>query len=75
MHSIDRAHRPSIDINPSTSIDINPSTSIDNRSKPKTTVNERDKFNNEYLTPDKFGIFRDPDGHTRAIDGRILNVS
>ncbi|KAF3539794.1 hypothetical protein F2Q69_00024213 [Brassica cretica] len=75
MHSIDRAHRPSIDINPSTSIDINPSTSIDNRYKPKTTVNERDKFNNEYLTPDKFGIFRDPDGHAREIDGRILNVS
>ncbi|KAF2600816.1 hypothetical protein F2Q68_00011209 [Brassica cretica] len=70
MHPIDRAHRPSIDINPSTSIDINPSTSIDNRSKPKTTVNERDKFNNEYLTPDKFGIFRDPDGHARAIDGQ-----
>ncbi|KAF2591032.1 hypothetical protein F2Q70_00038452 [Brassica cretica] len=67
MHPIDRAHRPSIDINPSTSIDI--------LSKPKTTVSEKDKFNNEYLTPDKFGIFRDPDGHTRAIDGRILNVS
>ncbi|KAF3505558.1 hypothetical protein F2Q69_00007000 [Brassica cretica] len=66
-HPIDRAHRPSIDINPSTSIDI--------RSKPKTTVSERDKFNNEYLTPDEYGIFRDPDGHARAIDGRILNVS
>ncbi|KAF3547116.1 hypothetical protein DY000_02007739 [Brassica cretica] len=66
-HPIDRAHRPSIDINPSTSIDI--------RSKPKTTVSERDKFNNEYLTPDEFGIFRDPDGHARAIDGHILNVS
>ncbi|KAF3589857.1 hypothetical protein F2Q69_00029993 [Brassica cretica] len=44
-HPIDRAHRPSIDIYPSTSIDIypstsidiNPSTSIDNRSKPITT--------------------------------------
>ena len=74
-HPIDRAQRPSIDINPSTSIDINPSTSIDTCSKPINTVSERDKFNNEYLTPDEFGIFRDPDGHGRAIDGRILNVS
>ncbi|KAG2282606.1 hypothetical protein Bca52824_053826 [Brassica carinata] len=62
-----RAHR--------SSIDINPSTSIDTRSKPITTVSERDKFNNEYLTPDEVGIFRDPDGHAKAIDGRILHVS
>ncbi|KAF3552461.1 hypothetical protein DY000_02006890 [Brassica cretica] len=27
------------------------------------------------LHEDEFGIFRDPDGHTREIDGRILNVS
>ncbi|KAF3539069.1 hypothetical protein F2Q69_00023184 [Brassica cretica] len=74
-HPIDRTHRPSIEINPSTSIDIYPSTSVDIRFKPKTTVSERDKFNNEYLTPDEFGIFRDPDGHARGIDGRILNVS
>ncbi|KAF3497857.1 hypothetical protein DY000_02053905 [Brassica cretica] len=74
-HPIDRTHCPSIDINPSTSIDINPLTSIDIPSKPITTVSERDKFNNEYLTPDEFGIFRDPDGHARAIDGHILNVS
>ena len=66
-HPIDIAYLPSIDINPSTSIDI--------RSKPITTVSERDKFNNEYLTLYKFGIFRDPDGHARAIDGRIFNVS
>ncbi|KAF3538106.1 hypothetical protein F2Q69_00022168 [Brassica cretica] len=62
-HPINRAHR--------SSIDINPSTSIDTRSKPITTVSERDKFNNEYLTPDEFGIFRDPDGHAKAIDGRL----
>uniref|UniRef100_A0A0D3CFQ7 Uncharacterized protein n=1 Tax=Brassica oleracea var. oleracea TaxID=109376 RepID=A0A0D3CFQ7_BRAOL len=74
-HPIDRANLPSIDINPSTLIDINPSTSIDIRSKPKTTISEKDKFNNEYLTPDEFGIFRDPDGHARAINERILNVS
>ena len=28
-----------------------------------------------FLTPDEFGIFRDPDGHARAMDGRILKVS
>ncbi|KAF3501039.1 hypothetical protein F2Q69_00041333 [Brassica cretica] len=83
MHPIDRACHPSIDITSSTSIDLVHTTSIDLvhttsidiRSKPKTTVREKDKFNNEYLTPDKFVIFRDPDGHARAIDGRILNVS
>ena len=74
-HPIDKAHLPSIDINPSTSIDINPSISMDNRSKPKTTVSEREIFNNEYLTPDESGIFRDPDCHARAIDRCILNVS
>ena len=75
MHPIGRACRPSIDITLSTSIDLAHTTSIDIRYKPKTTVSEKDKFNNEYLTPDEFGIFRDPDGHARAIDGCILNVS
>ena len=28
-----------------------------------------------FLTPDEFGIFRDPDGNARAMDGRILQVS
>ncbi|KAL0771627.1 hypothetical protein Bca101_036778 [Brassica carinata] len=28
-----------------------------------------------FLTPDEFGIFRNPDGHARAMDGRILQVS
>ncbi|KAF3573878.1 hypothetical protein F2Q69_00059017 [Brassica cretica] len=74
-HPIDRASRPSIDINPSTSINVAHTTSIDIRSKPKTTVSEKDKVDNEYLTQDEFGIFRDPDGYARAIDGRILNVS
>ncbi|KAF3498380.1 hypothetical protein DY000_02053581 [Brassica cretica] len=73
--SIDRANRPSIDINPPTSIDVAHTTSIHIRSKPNTTVSEKDKFDNEYLTPDEFGVFRDPDGYARAIDGRILNVS
>ncbi|KAF3529512.1 hypothetical protein DY000_02040403 [Brassica cretica] len=67
-------NRPSININPPTSIDVD-TTSIDIRSKPNTTVSEEDKFNNEYLTPDEFGVFRDPDGYARAIDGRKLNIS
>ncbi|KAF2581442.1 hypothetical protein F2Q68_00005189 [Brassica cretica] len=71
-HPIDRAIPPSIDINPSTSIDINYTTSIDSRPTPKTTVSEKDKSDNQYLTPDKFGIFRDPDGYAKAIDGQEL---
>ncbi|KAF2530462.1 hypothetical protein F2Q70_00029412 [Brassica cretica] len=74
-HPIDRASRPSIDINPPTSIDVAHTPSIDIRSKPNTTISEKDKFDNEYLTLDEFGVFRDPDGYARAIDGRILNVS
>ncbi|KAF3588291.1 hypothetical protein F2Q69_00030413 [Brassica cretica] len=66
-HPIDRESCPSIDINNTTSIDIRP--------KPKTTVSEKDKSDNQYLTPDKFGIFRNPDGYARAIDGRTLHVS
>ncbi|KAF3508141.1 hypothetical protein F2Q69_00006941 [Brassica cretica] len=60
-HSIDRAIRPSIDKRPPSLIDIRP--------KPKPTVSENPNFDNQYLTPDEFGIFRDPDGYARAIDG------
>ncbi|KAF3516341.1 hypothetical protein DY000_02059766 [Brassica cretica] len=66
-HPFDRASRPSIDIDHITSIDIRP--------KPKTTVSAKPKFDNQYLTPDEFGIFRDPDGYAKAIDGRTLHVS
>ena len=48
---------------------------IDNHSIPKTTVSEKDKLDNQYLTPDEFGIFRDPNGFAKAIDGRTLHVS
>ncbi|KAF3565759.1 hypothetical protein DY000_02015859 [Brassica cretica] len=61
-HPIDINPSTWIDINPSTSIDINPSTSIDIRSKPITTVSERDKFNNEYLTRDEFDILQTANG-------------
>ncbi|KAF2613277.1 hypothetical protein F2Q70_00011605 [Brassica cretica] len=74
-HPIDRAIPPSIDINPSTSININHTTSTDIRPKPKTTVSEKDKFDNQYLTPDEFGIFRDPNVYAKAIDGRTMHVS
>ncbi|KAF3530609.1 hypothetical protein DY000_02040832 [Brassica cretica] len=74
-HPIDRESRPSLDTNQSQSIDINNTTSIDIRPKPKTTVSEKDKSDNQYLTPYEFGIFRDPDGYARAIHGRTLHVS
>ncbi|KAF3497092.1 hypothetical protein DY000_02053310 [Brassica cretica] len=60
-----RAKLPSIDIKASTSIDI--------RSQPLSTVREKAKQNNKYLTPDEFGIFRDPEGYARAIDGHALD--
>ncbi|KAF3611408.1 hypothetical protein DY000_02048816 [Brassica cretica] len=53
------------------SIDNDNATSIDNRPIPKTTVSEKDKIDDEYLIQDEFGIFRDPDGYARAIDGRL----
>ncbi|KAF3572186.1 hypothetical protein F2Q69_00059019 [Brassica cretica] len=49
-HFIDRTIRPSIDERPPSSIDIRP--------KPKPTVSENPNFDNQYLTPDKFGIFQ-----------------
>ncbi|KAF2600762.1 hypothetical protein F2Q68_00009786 [Brassica cretica] len=73
--SIARAIPPSIDINPSTLIDINHTTSIEIRPKPKPTISEKDTPDNQYLTPDEFGIFRDPDGYAKAIDGCTLHVS
>ncbi|KAF3550334.1 hypothetical protein DY000_02006520 [Brassica cretica] len=66
-HPINRANRPSIDNNPPSSIDIRP--------KPPSTVSENPNFDNQYLTQDEFGIFRDPDGCARAIDEHALQVS
>ncbi|KAF3599198.1 hypothetical protein F2Q69_00035049 [Brassica cretica] len=67
QESIDRANRPSIDNNPRSSIDIRP--------KPSSTVSKNPNYDNQYLTQDEFGIFRDPDGYARAIDGHALHVS
>ncbi|KAF3574790.1 hypothetical protein F2Q69_00060293 [Brassica cretica] len=66
-HPIDRANRPSIDNNLPSSIDICP--------KPPSTVSKIPNYDNQYLTPDEFGIFRDPDGYATAIDGHALQVS
>ncbi|KAF2550959.1 hypothetical protein F2Q68_00034658 [Brassica cretica] len=74
-HAIDRVIPPSIDIHPSTSIDINNTTSIDSRPQQKTTVSEKDKSYNQYLTPDEFGIFRDSYGYAKEINGHTLHVS
>ncbi|KAF2538177.1 hypothetical protein F2Q70_00003131 [Brassica cretica] len=71
--SIDTRHQQSINTRDQQSIDNNNATSIDNRPIPKTTVSEKDKLDNQYLTPDEICIFRDPDGYAKAIDGRTLH--
>uniref|UniRef100_M4F1N3 Uncharacterized protein n=1 Tax=Brassica campestris TaxID=3711 RepID=M4F1N3_BRACM len=73
--SIDTRHPQSIEKLPQQSININNTTSIDNHPIPKTTISEKDKLDNQYLTPDEFSIFRDPNGFAKAIDGCTLHVS
>ncbi|KAF3513375.1 hypothetical protein F2Q69_00005035 [Brassica cretica] len=73
--SIDTRHQQSIDKLPQQSININNTTSIDNHPIPNTTVSEKYKLDNQYLTPEEFGIFRNPNGYAKAIDGRTLHVS
>ncbi|KAF3503024.1 hypothetical protein F2Q69_00043043 [Brassica cretica] len=62
-----RANPPSNDTRVPPSIDI--------RSKPPSTVREKAKLDNNFLTRDEFGIFRDPESYARAIDGHALQVS
>ncbi|KAF3580544.1 hypothetical protein DY000_02031136 [Brassica cretica] len=57
------------------SIDITASTSIDIHSQPPSVEREKAKLNNNYLTPDEFDIFKDPDRYARAMDGHALQVS
>ena len=59
----------------STSIDSNIELSIDDHQKPNLEVQVKDNTNYGYLTPNEFGIFRDPEGQAREMDGRILNIS
>ncbi|KAG5388732.1 hypothetical protein IGI04_030273 [Brassica rapa subsp. trilocularis] len=60
------------------SIDVTVSTSIDTTLNPNLSISKFNDYANidyGFLTPDEFGIFRDPDGNARAMDGRILQVS
>ncbi|WZZ50939.1 hypothetical protein YC2023_051046 [Brassica napus] len=59
------------------SIDTPVSTSIDSHSKPKLSLSTKKNMSIDYdfLLHGEFGIFRDQDGHARAMDGRILQVS
>ncbi|KAF2567720.1 hypothetical protein F2Q68_00025317 [Brassica cretica] len=59
------------------SIDTPISTSIDSHSKLKLSLSNKKNMSIDYdfLLPDEFGIFRDSDGHVRAMDGKILQVS
>ncbi|KAF3511421.1 hypothetical protein F2Q69_00006585 [Brassica cretica] len=52
-----------------------PPSSIDIRPKPSSTVSKNPNYDNQYLTHDKFGTFRDPNGYARKIDGYVLQVS
>ncbi|KAL0886000.1 hypothetical protein Bca101_009983 [Brassica carinata] len=56
------------------SIDEHSTASIDTQPLPFDSHNDN-KHDYGYLTPDEFGIFRDPEGNARAMDGRILQVS
>ena len=42
---------------------------------PDSVVQIENTTNYGYLTPDEFGIFRDPEGQARAMDGQVLNIS
>ncbi|KAG5384390.1 hypothetical protein IGI04_035860 [Brassica rapa subsp. trilocularis] len=60
------------------SIDVTVSTSIDTTLSPNLSISKLNDYANidyGFLTPDEFGIFRDPDGNAHAMDGRILQVS
>ncbi|KAG5384648.1 hypothetical protein IGI04_036118 [Brassica rapa subsp. trilocularis] len=60
------------------SIDVTASTSIDTTLNPNLSISKKNNYANidyGFLTPDEFGIFRDPYGNARAMDGRILQVS
>ncbi|KAF2619171.1 hypothetical protein F2Q68_00039049 [Brassica cretica] len=66
-HPCSRVNRPSIDAQHPSSVDIHP--------KPPSTVSAKTQYDNQYLTHNEFGIFRNPDGHATAIDGHALQVS
>ena len=57
-------------------IDTPVSSSINSHSKPKLSLSTKKNIciDYDFLLSDEFGIFRDQDGHARAMDGRILQV-
>uniref|UniRef100_A0A0D3CFG4 Uncharacterized protein n=1 Tax=Brassica oleracea var. oleracea TaxID=109376 RepID=A0A0D3CFG4_BRAOL len=68
QESIDRANNQSVD----------DKTSVIDRHPSETTIHckQNPNYDNQYLTQDEFGIFRDPDGYARAIDdGHAMHVS
>ncbi|KAL0898790.1 hypothetical protein Bca101_082751 [Brassica carinata] len=58
-----------------TSIDMTTSISIGINPKLQSTAFTKKLKDYGYFTPDEFGIFRDPEGQARAMDGRIINIS
>ena len=56
-------------------IDSRIKPSIDAHHVPDSEVQVQDNIEYGYLTPDEFGIFRDPEGQARAMDGRVLHIS
>ncbi|KAF3508413.1 hypothetical protein F2Q69_00007310 [Brassica cretica] len=58
-----------------TLIDSRIKPSIDAHHVPDSEVQVQDNIEYGYLTPDEFGIFRDPEGQARAMDGRVLHIS
>ncbi|KAF3551713.1 hypothetical protein DY000_02007233 [Brassica cretica] len=73
--AIDRETQESIDRANNKSIDNNLPSSIDIRPKPPSTLSTNTNYDNQYLTHDEFGIFRDTDGYARAIDGHAQHLS
>ena len=59
----------------STSIDSDIMPSIDAHHTPDSELHAKDNSYYGYLTLDEFGIFRDPEGQARAMDGHTLNIS
>ena len=56
-------------------IDSRIKPSIDAHHVPDSEVQVQDNIEYGYLTLDEFGIFRDPEGQARAMDGRVLHIS
>ncbi|KAF2545105.1 hypothetical protein F2Q70_00022429 [Brassica cretica] len=56
-------------------IDRDTKSLIDIHQTTESEVRVNDNIDYGHLTPDEFGIFRDPEDQSRAMDERILNIS